>query len=67
MSFPVSNSRATFVFDLLHLDVWGPFHVPTFDDNKLFLTIVDDYSRTTWVNLLKVKSDIVITMRSFIS
>lgn len=66
LPFPDSNTRSVTVFDLLHLDVWGPFHVPTFDGNKLFLTIVDDYSRMTWIFLLKLKSDVVVVLRDFI-
>ncbi|XP_015162894.1 uncharacterized protein [Solanum tuberosum] len=37
--FPSSDTRSIAIFDLLHLDVWGPFHVPTFDGNKLFLPL----------------------------
>lgn len=66
MSFPTISSRVVCVFDLLHLDVWGPFHVPTFDGNKMFLTIVDDHSQITWIYLLKFKSDVVVVLRDFI-
>lgn len=30
-SFPLSNNRADGVFDLVHLDVWGPYRTPTYD------------------------------------
>ena len=64
-SFPNSENLSSCIFDLLHLDVWGPFHVPTFDGYKMFLTIVDDHSRMTWIFLLKLKSDVVVVLRNF--
>lgn len=33
---------------------------------KLFLTIVDDHSRMTWVYLLKLKSDVLILLRNIL-
>lgn len=47
--FPLSISRAQVVFDLIHLDVWGPYKVPTHNGYRFFLTIVDDYSRMCWL------------------
>ena len=41
--FPSSSTKSTSLFSLLHLDAWGPFNTPTFDGNKFFLTIVDDF------------------------
>lgn len=37
------------IFYLIHVDVWGPYGVQTFYGNKIFVTIVDDYSRMEWV------------------
>jgi len=31
LQFPVSSSRSTNIFQLMHLDVWGPYKVPTYD------------------------------------
>jgi len=31
----------------------------------MFLTIVDDHSRMTWIYLLKLKSDVVVVLRNF--
>ena len=65
LSFHYSSTRSTEMFTLLHLDVWGPYNTPTFDGNKFFLTIVDDFSRIVWVFLLKFKSDVLQTLRHF--
>lgn len=53
--FPSSSSRSAKVFQLLHLDVWGPYNTPTFDGNKLFLTVVGDFSRVTWIFFVKIQ------------
>ena len=52
-------------FDLVHCDLWGPFSVPTIDNCKYFLTIVDDFSRSTWVYLLKHKSQTQSVLEQF--
>ena len=60
LPFYSSSTKSTRIFDLLHLDVWGPYDTPTFDGNKFFFTIVDDFSRTVWVFLLKFKFDVLV-------
>ena len=56
-------SKKGFLFVILMLvlnsytDLWGLFSIPTTDVFEFFLTIVDDYSRCTWVYLLKYKSE----------
>ena len=47
----------TLPFSLIHCDTWGPYRVSTCNGHKYFLTIVDDHTRTTWVYLMKSKSD----------
>lgn len=64
--FPASVSRASFPFDLLHLDVWGPYRHSTHNGFRFFLIIVDDNSRMVWVFLLKFKSDVFGTLKSFL-
>uniref|UniRef100_A0A2N9HKX8 Integrase catalytic domain-containing protein n=1 Tax=Fagus sylvatica TaxID=28930 RepID=A0A2N9HKX8_FAGSY len=64
---PFTNSvHVTAVpFELIHCDIWGPYHVPTLDNQKYFLTIVDDFTRCTWVFLMKQKSETVSLIQSF--
>lgn len=52
---------------MLHLDIWGPYQTKTPSGCNLFLTIVDDYNRFTWVQLLKNKSDVVQVLQNFIA
>ena len=58
-SFPKTGSRSKNCFDLLHIDVWGPYKIRTHNDCKYFLTIVDDFSRHTWTFMMKNKNDSV--------
>ena len=66
LPFPVSTSRATCSFDLLHMDVWGPYKVPTYDGMKFFLTLVDDHTRWTWIYFMHLKSDVITILEDFI-
>ena len=41
---------------LVHSDTGGPFRTPAVSGAKHFILFIDDYTRMTWVNFLKVKS-----------
>jgi len=64
-SFPVSTIKTKRLFDLIHVDTWGPYKHSTYNGYKYFLTIVDDYSRGTWTFLLSTKSNAFPTLKSF--
>lgn len=49
------------------MDTWDPFKFTTYDEFRYFLTIVDDFSRTTWTYLLSTKSNIFSILQSFLS
>ncbi|KAK1695288.1 hypothetical protein QYE76_011985 [Lolium multiflorum] len=57
----VTTSRP---LELLHLDLFGTSHYDTLGGSKYGLVIVDDYSRYSWVFLLKSKDE---THREFIT
>ncbi|KAG8495219.1 hypothetical protein CXB51_012817 [Gossypium anomalum] len=65
LPFPLSNTRAETTFSLLHLDLWGPYRVSTHSGHRYFLTIVDDFTRLTWVYLLRLKSDVPVQLKQF--
>lgn len=48
------------------MDVWGPYKVQTFDGNNYFLTIVDYFTRMTWLYLLKMKFDMCVVIPTFL-
>lgn len=66
-SFPLNSIKSTSCIDIVHMDIWGPYKIPIVDGHKYFLTIVDDYTRTTWIYLLKLKSNACFTIKYFLS
>ncbi|GKA74274.1 ribonuclease H-like domain-containing protein [Tanacetum coccineum] len=46
--FLVSNHNTSAINDLIHLDLWGPYKVPSREGFRYFLIVVDDYSRGVW-------------------
>lgn len=60
-----SDSHAKSIFDLIHMDVWGPYHISTTQGCNYFLTIVDDYSRATWTFLLVSKQHVFSKFQAF--
>jgi hypothetical protein len=54
--FQNSFNKAGSAYELLHVDIWGPISTQSIHGYSYFLTIVDDYSRYTWLCLLKNKS-----------
>ena len=45
-------------FELIHCDVWGPAHLTDLHGFRWFQIFVDDFSRFTWINLLRYKSEV---------
>lgn len=52
-------------FDLVHCDIWGPYHVPSHDNKRYFLTLVDDHTRFTWIYMLQYKSEAKTYIQQF--
>ncbi|XP_059315208.1 retrovirus-related Pol polyprotein from transposon RE1 isoform X2 [Lycium ferocissimum] len=65
LAFPLSSHVSHAAFELIHCDIWGPYRVPTHSNKRYFVTIVDDYSRYTWIFLITCKSDTVVVLRQF--
>ncbi|KAL8089728.1 hypothetical protein AgCh_039279 [Apium graveolens] len=65
LSFSLSQSQTSGVFELLHCDVWGPYKTPNHDSCNYFLTIVDDFSRAIWIILLPTKHHVVQSLQDF--
>ncbi|KAL2242369.1 UNVERIFIED_CONTAM: Retrovirus-related Pol polyprotein from transposon RE1 [Sesamum indicum] len=65
--FKYSDSHTTTPFELVHLDVWGPYKTSTLTGCNYVLTILDNYSRSLWTYLLKQKDQVVSTLHTFIT
>lgn len=59
--------HTTHIFDLIHLDLWGPYPTKTYNGYSYFLTIVDDFSRATWTYLLKARSNALDLISAFLN
>lgn len=66
LCFPVSTFKTTIFFELLHVDVWGKCKTLTHNNHHYFLTIVDDFSRATWIIVLHDKRETTEKLKSFI-
>lgn len=51
--------------ETLHMDVWGPAPIPSINNHKYYLLIVDEYSRFSWLFPLELKSKVFQTFRDF--
>lgn len=66
LPFSHSQSHACSPFELIHIEIWGPYKVQTRGGHRFFLTVVDDHTRTTWVTLLQHKSQAFETLLTFV-
>ncbi|RDX77387.1 hypothetical protein CR513_42506, partial [Mucuna pruriens] len=58
------NKRCNSPFSIVHSDIWGPSRVTSFGFNY-FVTFIDEYSRCTWVYLMKERSKLLSILMSF--
>lgn len=65
-SFPLSEISSKCCFELVHVDIWGPYHVASISRAKYFLTIVDDCFRAVWTFLMQTKSKIINIIGDFL-
>ena len=64
-SSPKVNKRASALFALVHSDAWGLCPVVSSTGFRYFVTFVDDHSRTTWLYLMKNRSELFSNFRAF--
>ena len=63
--FPLSENKAISLFKLIHCDVWSPYRENRACNSCYFLTIVDDFSRSVWFYLMKIKNKVPCLMLNF--
>lgn len=63
LPFPHSTSCSAHPFELVHVDVWEPYRVPTYDGKRYFMTLVDDFSKYTWLFLMNTKAESTIVLK----
>ena len=66
LPFPISSSKFVDCFDLVHVDIWGPFGITLVFGRKYFLTVVDNKYRFPWIYFMKLKSEVRHLLQSFV-
>jgi len=65
-SFPQTTQRCNSAFSTIHSDIWGPSRVTSFGF-RYFATFIDEFSRCTWVYLIKDRSELLSIFMSFLN
>ena len=55
--FGTQTSATSRPLELLHLDLMGPTRIESLGGKRYIMVIVDEFTRYTWVILLRSKSD----------
>ena len=65
---PFASRRKSHVsspFHLVHSDIWGPINTPSLLGFRNFVIFVYDYSRVTYLYLMKERSELYSIFKSF--
>lgn len=65
--FPLSDNRASCIFEKVHCDLWGSYRHSSSCGARYFLTLVDDYSRVVWIYLLVDQTEVFCMFTAFIA
>lgn len=65
LPFPLSDSKTTAPFQLVHMDVWGPSPVASNKGFRYFLLVIDDFTRYNWLFPLHYKSEVKTAITHF--
>eukprot|EP00261_Vitis_vinifera_P033501 XP_019074744.1 PREDICTED: uncharacterized protein LOC100253049 isoform X2 [Vitis vinifera] len=67
LPFGTSAISSTKPFEIIHCDIWGRYRHPSLFGAHYFLTIVDDYTRFTWIFLMRHKDEAQSLLKRFFS
>lgn len=62
---PFPSFKKIAPFALVHSNVWGPAPVPSLSGSRYYVIFVDDYSRFTWIYIMKHKSEVFSHFQAF--
>lgn len=54
-------------FELIHVDIWGPYHTPSMTGANYFMTLIDDFTRATCTYLMTYKSQTCVVLEKFVN
>ena len=66
LPFTLSSIHTHSPFELIHMDLCEPYNHPCSNNAKYMVTIVDNYSRATWIYLISHKSQTISIVSRFI-
>jgi hypothetical protein len=67
LPFSPSVISSTKPFEKIHCDIWDRYRHPSISDAYYFLTVVDDYTRFTWIFLMRHKNETQSLLKCFFS
>ena len=50
---------STYIFELIHSNIWGPSSISDIGGSRYFIVFVDDYSRYSWILHMKHRSKLL--------
>ena len=65
LPFPSSSIHTSAPFELIHVDLWGPYNHECHTNSRFVVTIVDDFKRATWTHLISQKSQTLTVFTTF--
>ena len=57
--------RAKYALGVMHSDVCGPYPEPSLGANRCFMSFMDEFTRITWVTLIKFKHEVFTEFQKF--
>jgi transposase InsO family protein len=63
--FPFVATRVEGILQLVHSDLFGPVSVPLLGKSVYYVSLIDDFSRNTWINLFRKKSEVFDIFKEF--
>lgn len=55
--YPTGKHNSTSPLEYVHSDLWGPTSENTIGGGNYYMFLIDDFSRKTWIYILKAKSE----------
>jgi hypothetical protein len=63
--FPSESTRATWILELVHSDVFGHVSVPSLGGCLYYVSFIDEFSRETWIYFPRKKSEVFKKFKEF--
>lgn len=65
LPFLPSKIQTSHIFQIIHVDIWGPYKQQSISGGNYVLTIVDYFSRATWTFLMQHKTQVARLLDTF--